>query len=55
MVLQSPFLNDKRYKEKYTNSKTYKKKLEKQRIPDIKSIMKINDWLFIKDLVQDFF
>ena len=53
------FINDKGLK---VDSKTYKKKLEKELIPDIKRIMKRRDWMFIQDsasshrsnLVQDF-
>ena len=59
MVLQCPFLNDKRLK---VNSKTYKN-LEKELLPETGGIMKRNHWIFIKDsapshrsnLIQDFF
>ena len=53
------FVNDKGLK---VNSKTYKKHLEKELIPDIERIMKRRDWMFIQDsapshrsnLVQNF-
>ena len=56
---KSFFVNDKGLK---VNSKTYKKHLEKELIPDIERIMKRTDWMFIQDsapshrsnLVQDF-
>ena len=53
------FVNDKGLK---VNSKTYKKHLEKELIPDIERIMKRRNWMFIQNsapshrsnLVQDF-
>ena len=48
MVLRSFFfVND---EESKVNSKTYKKHLEKELIPDIERIIKRRDWMFIQDI-----
>ena len=38
-----------RYKGLIVNSRPYQKHLEKERLPDIESIMKRNNWVFILD------
>ena len=40
------FVNDKGLK---VNSKTYKKHLENELLPEISKIMKKNDWIFVQD------